>query len=175
MEMYWRIGLSVSLEVFRVGTAKVACPLLNLLASGGHGDLTVLDTSGRNESLSGLPNFFGAPSDDKDFEAIMSVQMHMDGRDDKVIFFMLDFGQLLGKLTALVVVHHCHRAHHFVLGFAPLILDQPVPYQISNCLRSVSISFLRYEAIEFLQQVFRYRDSESYKIGHFRILPLGRA
>jgi len=86
------------------------------------------------------------------FQAILVVEMRMQGGNDDCVILVLKIGKLLRQQACVMIVDECDRADDKRIGRDYCRAHKPVTNQIAKCLRAVIVAFVRYERIKPLQQ-----------------------
>ena len=86
------------------------------------------------------------------FQAILVVEMRMQGGNDDCVILVLKIGKLLRQQASVMIVDEGDRADDQRIGRDYCRAHEPVTNQIAKCLRAVIVTFVRYERIKPLQQ-----------------------
>jgi hypothetical protein len=109
------------------------------------------------------------------FQAIVVIQMHVEGRNDGVEVFVLKVGKPFLDLRAMVVVNQRNRSNHLAVSEFPVMLNQLTTDHFTNRERSVLIAFLSDHPIEFLKQQWIQRNPEPGDLVSFHTTNIRRA
>ena len=105
----------------------------------------------RRQLIGERPELRGRSHEHQNFKAIVMVKMHMHGRDNGFMGFMLQFRKLLGQVASVVVKDKGQRGRRG-LGFVfPLLPDQFLADQIANRFGTAGVSPFRAQRVEFFQ------------------------
>ena len=113
-------------------------------------------------------HIFPAP-DDKDLEAIVVIEMDVQGRDDRSVGLVLYGGELFRELPHFVIVDECDRSDDLRLPLLPLGLHQLVSDEVPDRLGAVGIPMLLEPSVELPEKLLLNRHAEPYDL---RILHL---
>ena len=151
------------------GTGRRCLPERAPFRGGREG--AVLDAAGPDEPVGDLLQGPGGPAEDKDLEAVVGVQVDVEGGDDRFVVGVLEVGQLVGQIARVVVVDECDRPDSLLRAELPLIPDEGFADEITEGLGPVGVPFAYDEPIELPEELFVERDAEPGDLPHARSLP----
>ena len=93
-----------------------------------------------------LPHFRRSAAHHQDLQAVVVIQVHVQGGEDRVMEVVLDIGEFLVQQAHVVIVDQGDGAHHLAFGRFPGLLDQLVADQVAERLRAVGVAALRDQA-----------------------------
>ena len=73
------------------------------------------DALGADELVSDAPDILTRAPNDRNFQAMLGVQMYMQGGNDPPIMLMLERRQASGELADMVVIHDGYCPHHLAV------------------------------------------------------------
>ncbi len=76
----------------------------------------MLDAFGADERVGNLLDMLCFTLNDQDLEAVIVIQMDVNGGNDIPVIIVLQTGQLLIEKAHMMVVNQRHGAHHFAFG-----------------------------------------------------------
>ena len=131
-----------------------------VLAGGGDGEFAVFNALGGDQFVGDLLDGFGLAAHDEDFQAIMVVEMDVEGRDDYLMVVMLDVGESRLDVLLVMVVKERNGAGNFAGTVLLLVLDEGVAHLIGDSLRAILVSLLVHHAVKLAQKRRRHRHGE---------------
>ena len=123
-----------------------------ILAGGGHGKLAVFYPFGGDEFVGNLADGAGLAAHDQNFEAVVVVEMNMNGREDYVVVVVLDVRQCLLDVHLVVVIDERDSAGDVFIAEFLAMLDELVADHVGNGQRAVVVAFFARHTVELLQQ-----------------------
>ena len=112
-------------------------------ASGRRGrQSAVLNASRAQEPVSDLLNYASLTLHHEHFQAVVFIQMNVHGRDDLLVVSMLQGGEDFGEFVDIMAVHQGDRAHGFLVGQFPFLLNEARPYQVPDRFGAVFVTHI---------------------------------
>ena len=109
----------------------------------------------------------GAAHNDN-LQAMMGVEVDMQRRDDGVVVRMLVLGQLVRKVTGVMIVKQGDRAdRRGAVGLCDLVFNQGVANHVTDRFGSINVTLGGDHLVETVEQAWVYRYSEAGKFCHF--------
>jgi hypothetical protein len=102
----------------------------------------VLYAFGRDKFVSDLLNQPRFAAHDQNLQAIVVIEMDMEGGNNDLVVIVLDVGQCGLDVLFVVVVNQSDRARNFFVAEFLAVLDEPVANHVGNGLRTIIVAFL---------------------------------
>ena len=112
----------------------------------------MLHAFGGNEFVGTLADGVGLAAHDQNFEAVVVVEMNMNGREDYVVVVVLDVRQCLLDVHFVVVIDERDSAGDVFIAEFLAMLDELVADHVGNGQRAVVVAFFARHTVELLQQ-----------------------
>ena len=144
---------------------------LEMISGDSQDQLAMLDPFDADQRVGDLLDCTDRTADNQDLQAVVGIQMDMQGGYDLVVVGMLVVGQLIGQVPYVMVVDQRHRADRLLVPGSALLLDQGRTDQVADRFRAVHVALLLDQLIKIRQQFFIQRDAESDGVSHC-FLPL---
>jgi len=127
----------------------------------GQGEAALEDAFGGDEAVGDGLDFLARATQDDDFEAVVVVEVDVEGGDDGVVVLVLGLSQFFGEKPDMVVVDHGQRADDGLGGGFDLRLIQFGPDEVADSLAAVGIAALGDEIVKGFQEIGinRYTDA----------------
>src|ERR1039457_1535282 len=139
---------------------------LEMLSGGGQDQLAMLDPLDADQLIGNLFYHQDGSANNQHLQAVVGIQVNMQGRYDLIMMGMLVVSQLVGEVPNVMIIDQSHRADRFLILGTALLLDQRRPDKIANRFRAVHIALLLNQLIKIRQKFFIKRDSESDGVSH---------
>ena len=98
-----------------------------VLARGADGQCGVQDAFLLPQVIGELLDLHRRSADENHFGTQVVVEVHMSGRQDRVIIVVLQFDEFFAELTDVVVVHQGDGSQRFLLGVLPFVRHEMIP------------------------------------------------
>ena len=144
-----------------------------VLAGGGDGEFAVLDAFGGDELVGNLLHQRGLAADDKDFEAVVVVEVDVEGGDDDLVVVVLDVGEGGLDVLFMVVVKEGDRAGDFVVAEVLAMFDEASADHVRHGEGAIVIALLAGHLVELFGQSGRNRNGKTDNAGGFGIFHTG--
>ena len=125
----------------------------------------MLDAVAGDQSVRQGTDSGGIPAQNKYFQAVVMVKMHVHRRDDHVVMIVLDIHETAGKIIGVMIIDECQRPRDLAFQLFPLILNKRPADEVTYGLRTVRVAFAAAEFIERQQQILTQGNAETGKIG----------
>lgn len=113
----------------------------------------MLDTFGADQGIRNLLNGTDFPFDNKDLQAVIVIEVHMQGGKHVVKRRVLEIRKFLIQKTHVMIVDKSHRPDNVTVWKFPVLLNQFVPDKIAKSFRPVRISALGDVDVKLSQQL----------------------
>jgi len=120
----------------------------------------MLDTLDGNEAVGKIPDIGCSSLENNGFYAVIPVKMNMLTAEHEMVKFMLNFRYPLLQATAVVIVDQ-HNASAYLFVQQAFFLYHMSADKKTYCLRSVGELVLTDKIVQFFQQIFFERYTES--------------
>jgi hypothetical protein len=126
----------------------------------------VLDAPRTDQTVGDPFDIVALPFYDKNFKAIMGIEMNMESGNDLVKGLMLHVGQSMFQFPGVVIVHDGDGPYGLLVSCIPLLLDQFIADQVLNGRGPAGISFFCDEGVELLDEGTVDGHAEARYSGH---------
>ena len=121
----------------------------------------MFDTFGGDEGVGDFFHKGGAAAHDEDFQAVVMIQMNVEGGDDGVVVVVLDIGEGGLDMGAVVVVHEGDGAGDLLVAELLAVFHEGGAHDIGDGEGAVLETFFRDHGIELAEQLGREGDAEA--------------
>src|SRR5262249_43910145 len=114
-----------------------------------------------------LPDPAVGAAQDQSLEALVLVQMNVQGRGYQVQGLMLGLGELAAQVWNVMIVYErnaCYCLRRFV---SKHFLGECSAGEVAKCFRPCCVALSLDQLIEFHEEIFLHRDAESFDQGRF--------
>ena len=141
-----------------------------VFAAGGDGEFAVFDAFGGYQFVGDFLDRAGLSSDDEDFEAIVVVEVDVEGGNDDLVMVVLDVGKRRLDVLFVVVVKEGDGAGDFLGAEVLAMFDERLAHLVGDGQRTVLVALLLDHFVKLAQQVARDRDGEPLNQFVFHII-----
>ena len=141
-----------------------------VFAGGGDGEFAVLHAFGGDEFVGDLLYQGGMTADDEDLQAIVVVEVDVQGGNNHRVVVVLDIGEGGLDVLFVVVVKEGDGAGDFLVTEILAVLDEAGADEVGDGKRAVTIAFLVGHLVELFGQGTGNGDSETDNAFGFVIL-----
>ena len=120
---------------------------------GGHGEFASEDALDGPEVARQLLQLAEFSLYRDDLEALVVVEVHVDGGGDGLECRMLDLSEFVAQSVGVVVVDHGDDTAHEVLIVLPFVLGEGIANQVTDRFGSADVSFFLDDLIEFVEEL----------------------
>ena len=129
----------------------------------------VFDAFDGAEGVGEVADGAGGASEDDDFEAVVVVEVDVEGGDDEVAVFVLDVVDLVAELAGVVVVDHGEGGGDVLGGVAPFLGDEGFADEVAQGLGAVGVAFAFVALVEGGEEFGGHGDGVAFEVGHGRV------
>ncbi len=99
-----------------------------------------------------------------DLQAQIMCQVRMDHRNDEVMMIVLEFHELVAKLTAMVIIDQRQSARHVLCIFDPCPSRQRVVDELADCFTSGGKTLFTTISLKPFQKILFQRNGKAHNL-----------
>lgn len=122
------------------------------------------DAARGDQAVRNLADLSGSAPQHNNLQAVVMIQVHVQGRYDLVEMLMLHVDEFVIDQTLMVVVDQSQRPHHGLIVLVGLFFNQSISNQIADGFGAVGIALPCHQLVKLLEQTFGDRDPNAGEI-----------
>lgn len=127
----------------------------------------MLDAAESAESVGEGGDLAGGPPEDENFEAVVVVEMDVEGADDDLLVVVLQFEKAGDKVAAVMIIDEGEGPGH-VAALGPLLLDEAGAEEVADGLGAVGVPLATDLGVEGLEEALGEGDADADERIHGR-------